>query len=70
VLHPVKKKKKKKKKKSDFTQDCGVRERERTEAIVNIHECTVLRCAQWLCNHHAQRCDKDDGEHSTLSVGL
>jgi hypothetical protein len=40
VLHPVKKKKKKKKIRF---QDCGgVRERERTEAIVNIHECIVL----------------------------
>jgi hypothetical protein len=38
VLHPVKKKAKKK---IRLHRICGVRE-ERTEAIVNIHECTVL----------------------------
>jgi hypothetical protein len=66
VLHPVKKKGKN----QISHRIVGVRERERTETIVKIHECIVLRCAQWLCNDHPQRCDKDDGEHSTLSVGL
>jgi hypothetical protein len=58
VLHPVKKKK-------NQISHRVVASEEQTEAIVNIHECTVLNWVQWLCNHRPQRRDNNDSERKS-----